>query len=80
MNGNYINAHILGVPVNGFWTGRGIRVEQIIDGKPLDTWMSLSDRPHHGRIALNPDGMSVVIELNGEYVTDEQKEKEEAKA
>ena len=64
--GERIGGTVHGVPVAGYWTGLGVRIEEITDGKPLDTWISLSNYLCRGRI----DG-ATVVEITGEYLIDE---------
>jgi len=63
--GDLMRATVKGVPVVGFWTGRGIRVTDVLDAYPLDEWYGLSDHRRMGRIV----GWTA-IEVGGEYAVD----------
>lgn len=63
--GKYIVGFVQGVPVRGYWTGRGIRVQSIEDGKRLDAWLSLGICVYYGRIQGK-----TVVQIGGEYLLD----------
>lgn len=66
--GDRVNGHVCSVPVTGWWTGRGIKVWDILDDSPLDMAMGLHEKPLWGR--LTDDGQWV--EIGGEYLVDDE--------
>lgn len=66
MIGDRITGTVVGVPVSGFRTERGIYVLDILDGRPLDTWLGAVRSLDHGR--MTPRGP---ITIRGEYLLDE---------
>lgn len=65
--GSKIDGSVCGVPVYGVWTGRGVKVLAILDGKPLDIAQSSFKGTVEGRFV----GRKEWIEIGGEYRLDE---------
>lgn len=70
--GEMITGTVTGIPVAGFWEGRGIYVTDIDDGKPEDIWFGVGEHLYRGRIGAQLEtGVTPVIQIGGTYLLDE---------